>query len=60
MRKARTFVIAAASVAAVAALGVQAISVSTPQAEAVPNTISMYELHLQAKDLPVQEITDPI
>jgi hypothetical protein len=61
MRKTRTLAIAAAA-AAVLALGVKVI-VFAPKADATDsksNTVSIEELHRSAKDLPVQEIKDPM
>jgi hypothetical protein len=56
----KALVIAAAFGVAIIALGVKTVSVSAPEAEAVSNTLSVYDLHRSIKDLPVQDIKDPI
>jgi hypothetical protein len=56
----KALVITAALGAAVIALGLKTASVSAPKVEAVSNTMSVYELHRSIKDLPVQDIKDPI
>jgi hypothetical protein len=56
----KALVIAAAFGVAVIVLGVKTVSVSAPEGEAVSNTMSVHELHRSIKDLPVQDIKDPI
>ena len=56
----KALVIAAAFGVAIIVLGVKTVSVSAPEAEAVSNTVSVYDLHRAIKDLPVQDIKDPI
>ena len=61
MRTTRTLVIVAAA-AAILAVGIKTI-VFAPKADATvskSNTVSVDELHRSLKDLPVQEIKDPL